>query len=50
MEQLTLEDFTHMKIAFKALLNMDEPMNLLRRKAEVLCKVHKKEGSYGELV
>jgi len=39
-----------MKAAFKASLNMDEPMNLLRRKAEVLCKIHKKEESYGELV
>ena len=38
-----------MKAVFKA-MNMDEPMNLLRRKAEVLCKVHRKEESYGEIV
>ena len=50
LEQLTLEDIGQMKVAFKALLQMEEPMNLLRRKAEILCKLHKKEGSYGELV
>ena len=29
---------------------MEEPMNLLRRKAEILCKLHKKDETYGELV
>ena len=28
----------------------NEPMNLLRRKAEIICKLHKKESSYAELV
>lgn len=27
-----------------------EPSNLLRRKAEIICKIHKKEESYGELI
>jgi len=39
-----------MKTAFKAMLNMEEPMSLLRRKAEILCKLHKREESYAELV
>ncbi len=50
LEQLTLEDIAQMKVTFKSLLNMDEPMNLLRRKAEILCKLHKREETYGELV
>ena len=50
LEQLTLEVIAQMTQTFKALLQMEEPMNLLRRKAEILCKLHKKEGSYGELV
>ena len=29
---------------------MEEPMSLLRRKAEIICKVHRKEESYAELV
>jgi len=39
-----------MKVAFKSLLNMEEPMNLLRRKAEILCKLHKKDETYAEIV
>lgn len=32
-------------------INMkDDPMPLLRRKAEIFCKIHKKEGAYGELI
>lgn len=29
---------------------MNEPMNLLRRKAEIICKLHRKEESYPEIV
>lgn len=50
LEKLTMEDITQMKVAFKQLLNMEEPMNLLRRKAEILCKLHRKEETYAELV
>ena len=50
LEQLSLEDIGQMKGAFQALLNMEEPMNLLRRKAEILCKLHSKAESYAELV
>jgi hypothetical protein len=28
----------------------NDALNLLRRKAEIICKLHKKEESYGELV
>ena len=45
-----MQDIAQIKVTFKSLLNMDEPMNLLRRKAEILCKLHKKEESYAELV
>ena len=50
LEQLTMQDIAQIKVTFKSLLNMDEPMNLLRRKAEILCKLHNKEESYAELV
>ena len=50
LEQLTLEDVSQMKAAMYGLLNMEEPMSLLRRKAEILCKLHKKEESYAEQV
>ena len=45
-----MEDITQMKVVFKQILNMDEPMSLLRRKAEILCKLHRKDESYAELV
>ena len=50
LEQLTSEDIAQMKTIFKQILNMEEPMSLLRRKAEILCKLHRKEESYAELV
>lgn len=50
LEQLSAEDITSTKNTFKQLLNMEEPMSLLRRKAEIICKVHRKEESYAELV
>ena len=45
-----MEDIGQMKVVFKQILNMEEPMSLLRRKAEILCKLHKKEETYAELV
>ena len=45
-----MEDIGQMKVVFKQLLNMEEPMSLLRRKAEILCKLHRKDESYAELV
>ena len=39
-----------MKAAFAQMLNMEEPMSLLRRKAEILCKLHKKAQSFPELL
>ena len=51
LEQLTLDDISALKQRMKSTLNFDtEPMSLLRRKAEIICKLHKKEESYGELV
>ena len=51
MEQLTAEDLSQMKAAFQQMLNLEEdPMSLLRRKAEIICKIHRKEESYAELV
>lgn len=51
LEQLTLDDISALKQRIKGTLNFEaEPMNLLRRKAEIICKLHKKEESYGELV
>lgn len=50
LEKLTMEDIAQMKAAFTQSLNMEEPMSLLRRKAEILCKLHKKEESYAEQV
>ena len=31
-------------------MNLSEPMNLLRRKAEILVKSYKKSGSFDELI
>ena len=53
LEQLTPDDINAIKAAFTSLLsltNMSEPLNLLRRKAEILCKAHRKAESYAELV
>jgi len=51
LEQITLSDVTQLKQVIKSNLDItNEPMNLLRRKAEIICKLHKKEESYGELV
>lgn len=50
-EQITLGDVLQLKQLIGANLDVaNEPMNLLRRKAEIICKLHKKEESYGELV
>ena len=51
LEQITLGDVSQLKQLIGANLDIsNEPMNLLRRKAEIICKLHKKEESYGELV
>ena len=50
LEQLSSDDIAQMKTIFKQILNMEEPMSLLKRKAEILCKLHRKEESYAELV
>ena len=31
-------------------MNLEEPMSLLRRKAEIICKLHDKLETYGEIV
>ena len=31
-------------------MDLEEPMSLLRRKAEIICKVHDKLKTYGEIV
>ena len=50
-EQITLGDVSLLKQLITTNLDVaNEPMNLLRRKAEIICKLHKKEESYGELV
>ena len=50
-EQITLGDVSQLKKLIGTNLDIaNEPMNLLRRKAEIICKLHKKEESYGELV
>lgn len=51
LEQLNLDDISGLKNFLKSTLNFEtEPLNLLRRKAEIICKLHKKEESYSELV
>ena len=50
LEQLTADDICQMKAAFHSLLKMEEPISLLRRKAEIICKLHKKANSYPELI
>lgn len=49
-EQLSLEDISALKEVFKTGMDLKEPIALLRRKAEIICKLHKTEESYGELV
>ena len=39
-----------MKLAFSQMLNFEEPLHLLRRKAEMLCKLHKRAQSFPELL
>ena len=51
LEQITLGDVSQLKQLIGTNLDIaNEPMNLLRRKGEIICKLHKKEESYGELV
>jgi len=49
--QITAEQATVTKNAFKQSLNFGtDSLHLLRRKAEVICKLHRREESYGEIV
>jgi hypothetical protein len=51
LEKITPEEVTNIKSVMWSTINIaDEPMNLLRRKAEIICKLHKLEESYSELV
>lgn len=51
MEQITGEEISMLKQKLKDSLQIEvEPMNLLRRKAEIICKLHRREESYGELL
>ena len=51
LEQLTEDDLATMKVTFTTeLMDLNEPMSLLRRKAEIICKIHDKLQTYGELV
>ena len=51
LEQITLEEVSLIKQKLKDSLDVaSEPMNLLRRKAEIICKLYKRAGSYGGLV
>lgn len=51
LEQININDVGQLKQMIKSNLDIaNEPMNLLRRKAEIICKLHKQEESYAELV
>jgi hypothetical protein len=51
LQQITAEQATVTKGAFKQSLNFGgDSLHLLRRKAEVICKLHRREESYGEIV
>jgi len=51
LEQITLDEVRALKQMLKDTLDIaNEPFNILRRKAEIICKCHKQEESYGELV
>lgn len=46
-----MEQAATLKQVFKDSINFEqEPKSLLRRKAEIICKLHKRDESYGELV
>ena len=49
--QLTPEDLMQLRDAIEKSIDMqNDPNNFLRRKAEILCKIHKKLGTYAELI
>ena len=50
MEQLKAEDFVGLRQNIGGSLNFEHPLDLLRRKSEIICKLHKKDGSYAELI
>jgi hypothetical protein len=51
LEQITPQQVAEAKAALKASLNFTQDnLHLLRRKAEILCKFHRREESHAELV
>lgn len=49
--QISPEQVASLKNVLRESLNFEaEKLNLLRRKAEILCKLHKRSETYGELV
>ena len=50
LEQLNKEDLIQMKEAISGQMDLTQPMSLLRRKAEILCKLHHKLETYSEIV
>ena len=49
-EQLNGEELAALKQSIKSSLNFDQPLNLNRRKAEIICKLHKKDETYVDLI
>ena len=49
-EQLTNEDLIALKLTITALLDLEEPLSLLRSKAEIICNIHDKLKTWGEIV
>lgn len=51
LEQITPEMIQTLKVQLQSSLNFEtEPINLLRRKAEIICKLYKKTDTYAELI
>lgn len=50
LQQLSEEQLQGLKQTIGSSINFDQPTNLLRRKAEVVCKLYKKSANYGELI
>lgn len=48
--QLDAAQITALKNQFKSSMDLEEPTGLLRAKAQIICKLHKKEESYAEVV
>mmetsp|Transcript_2543 Transcript_2543/g.1720 ORF Transcript_2543/g.1720 Transcript_2543/m.1720 type:complete len:104 (+) Transcript_2543:117-428(+) len=50
LTQLDASQITALKNQFKSSMDLEEPMGLLKAKARIICKLHKKEESYAEVV